>query len=362
LTIDTSTGNYIEIGSALKVQNSTDGFDIQVYADGDFVGLLGSDNKLNTALIPDLAITNVYSLAVAAGTNYTSGTTTVNDLIKLAITEAGVQKGDVVILTASDKTVAEAVAGTYIFTADVAAKANIVSGNYVKMYAPTGTVTSVNTIAPVAGNVTLNIANIGNVTGVTSFAVASGITSVNGTALANASDVTTLQTKVGAASQGTAGQEGYVAASGIFARLETIEGQLGTGTGNNSVSARLDALETGLENEVSYRSADDVVLKTAVEKAVEIETVSKTLSVYTTGTKAGADQVVTINDMTAGVVVAVLNASGEQVYPTITYTNGIATLSADYEDGTVDATWTIYKTKAITATLTHTVVDSSEQQ
>lgn len=338
---------------AIKIDGTgtTDGIGQAIYSIVDRTVVAdGQDTfKIKPSVLPDLAITDVYTLAVT-GSNYTAGTTTVADLVKSAITAAGVQKGDVVILTASDAAIAEAVAGTYIFTADVPAKANITASDFVKMYVPAGTVKTINTsLTPDAsGNVVINIADVGNVTGVTSFSYASGATSVNGTQLANESEITAINTVIGVESDPSESVE----ATGIFARLEAIEASIGGG--ESGIAAQLAA-------EIAARSEDDVILKTAVEKAVEIESISKTLNGYTTGTKAGANQVVTINDLAAGLIVAVLNASGEQVYPTITYSNGVATLVANYEDGDVDATWTIYKTKAITANLVNTVAESSEE-
>lgn len=343
--------------NAIKIDGTgtTDGIGQAIYSIVDRTVVDdGQDTfKIKPSVLPDLAITDVYTLAVTSS-NYTDGITTVADLVKDAITATGVQKGDVVILTASDAAIAEAVAGTYIFTVDVAAKENITSSDFVKMYVPAGTVKTINTsLTPDAsGNVVINIADVGNVSGVTSFSYVSGATSVNGTQLANESEVAAINTTIGvesAPAQGTEGQEGYVpavTATGIFARLEAIEASIGGG--ETGIAEQLAA-------EKAARSQDDVILKTAVEKAVEIESVSKTLNGYTNGSKAEANQVVTINDLDAGLIVAVLNASGEQVYPTITYSNGVATLVANYEDGDVDATWTIYKTKAITANLANTV-------
>ena len=127
--------------------------------------------------MPDLAITKVYTRAV------TNSNSTVLTEIKAAIDTTGVQRGDVVILTSTDKTIAEAFAGSYIFTADVAAKANITTNDYVKMYTPEGTVTSVNNIAPVAGNVTVTWESFG--AGLESITVNNGVISINSVAIAS---------------------------------------------------------------------------------------------------------------------------------------------------------------------------------
>lgn len=73
-----------------------------------------------------------------------------------------------------------------------------------------------------------------------------------------------------------------------------------------------------------------------------MEQVVKTLSSYTT------NNIVTINDMTVGLVVAVINNNGRQVYPDIQYVNGRAVITADFEDGVVDTSWTIFKMNYIT--------------
>ncbi len=295
LTLDAASGHYVTVGSALKIDSSADGSDVQIKAGTAFVDLLGADNKLNPTLMPDLAITDVYTLAVTAS-NYTAGTTTVNDLIISAITAAGVQKGDVVILTASDKTIADAVAGTYIFTADVAAKANITSANYVKMYAPDGTVVSVNSIAPVAGNVTINIADVGNVTGVTSFSAATvdSVTtiSVNGVALAKQADVNAINAK----------QVQQLAEATITLAGTTVSGMT-----------------------ASITETKDPSDNTTV--------INRTATVTVTGK-----------------VICVYDGDGKQIYPDTTYNKntGITTLVADYGLETVDTSWDVTYTKLVT--------------
>ena len=73
-----------------------------------------------------------------------------------------------------------------------------------------------------------------------------------------------------------------------------------------------------------------------------IEKIVKTLASYT------SNSVVTINDLTSGLIVAVINNEGKQVYPDIQYVNGCATIVADFEDGIVDTTWTIFKVNYLT--------------
>ena len=73
-----------------------------------------------------------------------------------------------------------------------------------------------------------------------------------------------------------------------------------------------------------------------------VEQVTKTLSNYT------SNGTVSINDLTSGLVVAVINNEGKQVYPDIQYTNGIATITGNFGEASIDTTWTIFKLNYLT--------------
>lgn len=242
---------------------------------------LDANAKLAASQLPDLAITQVYTKAV------TSSNSTVLTEIKAAITEAGVQRGDVVILTATDKAIADAFAGSYIFTADVAAKADITTDDYVKMYAPAGTVTSVNNVAPVAGNVTVGWGNIGDGT-VTSFTVSSDTISINSVAIASKA----YAEQVAAASE------------------------------SNAKSYADDVAATAESNAKTYTDTQigDLVTANSAIGITELKDI-------TWGTK-DANGIATAS--VTGYVVAVLDENGMQCFPQITYSGTTATISANW--------------------------------
>jgi hypothetical protein len=58
--------------------------------------------------------------------------------------------------------------------------------------------------------------------------------------------------------------------------------------------------------------------------------------------------VVTIDDLAPGLVVAVINDTGKQVYPDIQYVNGRAIITADFETNSPDTSWAIFKVNYLT--------------
>lgn len=288
----------------------------KAYTDSlSFSGLLtkevasNANYKIPDGVIPDLAITQVYTANATASTvsgNSTTDAATLLALIKDAVSAAGVQRGDVVIVTSTSVAQAEAYAGSYIFTTDVANKNNIVAANFVKMYVPTGTIVTVNGKAGTNGAVTVNWKDIGN-------------SSSNGTVdnLEVDNDNKVKITKVGG-------------------------------------SAIELAKDTDLTNTSTSLSNAKTVLQAAVQKAVELVESEITLA----NGKVGGSTVPGISSaISSGVVtmtvpgraMCIYDGGGNMIYPSINYTSGVSTLTADYGAVTPpDTTWIVTYTKAIT--------------
>ena len=321
---------------------------------------LDANAKIAASQLPDLAITQVYTKAV------TSSNSTVLAEIKAAITDTGVQRGDVVILTATDKAIADAFAGSYIFTADVAEKANITTDDYVKMYAPAGTVTSVNNVAPVAGNVTVGWGNIGDksVTSITYTAEAISINTVPIATKAYAEKVADdaeskaksyTDTRISSTSttlKAYADDKASVAESNAKNYADSI-------LGSTSATLRLEisnAKTTAITSANGYTdgriASTSTTLKTYADgKAATAESNAKSYTdtqigslvtanasialteplPFTWGTKT--DGVASATLSKAGNVIAVLDETGMQCFPEITYNgSGVATIRANWGD------------------------------
>lgn len=206
---------------------------------------LDANGKVDTSLIPPLAISQTYTIV-------DDGTSSKLDLIKSAITEAGVERGDIVIITAkAGGTVERAneVCGTVIFTKDVANKSAIVATDFAAVYVPGGSVTSVNGVAPVNGNVTLALTNLGlsadNVTAIKKLTEVDGSVAYDSTVLATKNSVDTLAGRVTTA-EGEIDilQAGTTALSG---RVTTAEGEIDIlQAGATALSGRMDTVETNI--------------------------------------------------------------------------------------------------------------------
>lgn len=185
---------------------------------------LDASGKVDTSLIPPLAISQTYTIV-------DDGTSSKLDLIKNAITEAGVERGDIVIITAkAGGTVERAneVCGTVIFTKDVADKSTIAATDFAAIYVPGGSVTSVNGVAPVNGEVTLALTDLGlsagNVTAIKKLTEVDGSVAYDSKALATKESVDTLA-----------------------GRVTTAEGEIDTlQAGTTALSGRLDTVETNI--------------------------------------------------------------------------------------------------------------------
>ena len=194
---------------------------------------LDATGKVDTSLIPPLAISQTYTIV-------DDGTSSKLDLIKSAITEAGVERGDIVIITAkAGETVERAneVCGTVIFTKDVADKSTIANTDFAAVYVPGGSVTSVNGVTPVNGNVTLELTNLGlsagNVTAIKKLTEVDGSVAYNSTPLATKDSVDTLAGRVTTA-EGEIDilQAGATALSG---RMDTVETNIATLSGTKCI-------------------------------------------------------------------------------------------------------------------------------
>lgn len=185
---------------------------------------LDASGKVDTSLIPPLAISQTYTIV-------DDGTSSKLDLIKNAITEAGVERGDIVIITAqAGGTVERAneVCGTVIFTKDVADKSTIAASDFAPIYVPGGSVTSVNGVAPVNGEVTLALTDLGlsagNVTAIKKLTEVDGSVAYDSKALATKESVDTLA-----------------------GRVTTAEGEIDTlQAGATALSGRMDTVETNI--------------------------------------------------------------------------------------------------------------------
>lgn len=185
---------------------------------------LDASGKVDTSLIPPLAISQTYTIV-------DDGTSSKLDLIKSAITEAGVERGDIVIITAkAGGTVERAneVCGTVIFTKDVADKSTIAATDFAAIYVPGGSVTSVNGVAPVNGEVTLALTDLGlsagNVTAIKKLTEVDGSVAYDSKALATKESVDTLA-----------------------GRVTTAEGEIDTlQAGTTALSGRMDTVETNI--------------------------------------------------------------------------------------------------------------------
>lgn len=185
---------------------------------------LDASGKVDTSLIPPLAISQTYTIV-------DDGTSSKLDLIKNAITEAGVERGDIVIITAkAGGTVERAneVCGTVIFTKDVADKSTIANTDFAAIYVPGGSVTSVNGVAPVNGEVTLALTDLGlsagNVTAIKKLTEVDGSVAYDSKALATKESVDTLA-----------------------GRVTTAEGEIDTlQAGTTALSGRMDTVETNI--------------------------------------------------------------------------------------------------------------------
>ena len=86
-----------------------------------------------------------------------------------------------------------------------------------------------------------------------------------------------------------------------------------------------------------------------------IEQITKSVSSYTT------EGVVTIDDLSSGLIIAVVDNNGRQVYPDIQYNERkCATISAVYQNQQSNATWTIYKEKSKQINYFDTLVENAE--
>lgn len=186
---------------------------------------LDASGKVDTSLIPPLAISQTYTIV-------DDGTSSKLDLIKNAITEAGVERGDIVIITAkAEGTVERAneVCGTVIFTKDVADKSTIAASDFAAIYVPGGSVTSVNGVAPVNGEVTLNLTNLGlsenNVTAIKKLTEVDGSVAYDSKALATKESVDTLAGRV----------------TTVEGTVTELSGKVDTNTGNiTTLSGKVD--------------------------------------------------------------------------------------------------------------------------
>ena len=323
------TGTQDGIGSAIASI-----LDITSVADGQ------DTYKIKSSVLPDLALTDVIVIEA------TSEDDTVSGLINANIPENGVQEGDVFVITATDGAIASKIAGSYIITQGVA-NGGDVEGKFVKLYTQEGHVTSVGGAAPVGGAVSLKVST--NLGGDKTFA--------DGAIALTYSDFVTLDGNL--LTVGDKVFEGQELTSVYGTNIGKLRAELGaevdtTAEGFKSVYDRLSAIEESigdgeegiaaqLEDEVEARKADDLILKNAVESAVKLSNKTVALS--------AVEGVVTVTMEQAGLVFAVLNDAKEQVYPSISYNEGVATLVADYEDAEVDANWTIYYADSITAQL-----------
>lgn len=332
------------------------------------------DGKIPNSLIPDLAITNVWTIDASAEGNTTK---TVVELIQAAVTDkTELQSGDTIIITASDYERATAVAGTYMFKETVEV-ANITGDEYIKLYAPAGSVTTVNNVSPVGGNITLTLANIissDQATLLEGITVSGQDVTVGGITLATKQSITDIDSAYKAADK-------------------TIQDQIGTGfdstntvkkaiddlsTANSGISDRVDALETtvgdsssglvkdvadnkaaigvlngadtvegsvaktvkdAVKTETDRATAEEGKLKTAVEKAVQFVETEVTVNQTAAETPATAE--------VTGRIIAIYDAEGIYVYPDVTYASNKSTITVDF--GAVKSeTWIAVVAQAIT--------------
>ena len=363
----------------------------------NLIGTGESSYKLNTNVIPDLAITQVYiwdaSAAVVSGNSATDAATLLAG-IKGAITADGVQRGDVVVVTSDNNTDgrADLYAGSYIFIADVAAKASIVAANWKRMYVPTGLVRTVNSVSPDAGgnvNVytkannqitidSINLANKSWISDGTDTASRSSAPSINGTTgAANVSlysFVKALNTDLGAtgatdttsafgklynltALVGTKPVGSGLTATVVWNAVDEVHNLItdGTDTGESTtVYARLAALEgsigTGtIGEDIGKIKTDLASIETALEGVCKIESVTKSIPQTAStvdGVTVDANGVVTVASI-GGIVLAVIDNEGAYVGPDITNNGTTNTLIADFgalANIPASYTWKIYYT------------------
>lgn len=278
---------------------------------------------IKPGVLPDLAITNVYTINASASTNLNK---TVNALLAAALGDNQAQTGDVIIVTAESQARAEAVAGNYIIIHDVEDPGNISSVDYVKMYTGTGSVVSVNQVAPIAGNVQLSITDLDNV----SVTYVSGTQTVDtislvGVEIAKASDLTEINEAI----------------SDLEQDISDLAG----------VNDDIDDIQSDIA-EIKEQQTNNI---TAIQRAVQL--VETTLTIqdgqngvtvtieYDTDGVTIKNRTVTI--VSSGHILQVWDANGKMIIPDITYSGNVAMLTAKYGTRSLDSTWTLLRTVPI---------------
>lgn len=363
-----------------------------------------TEGKVDPTLMPPLAISEIYTKSIA-NADITKGTTTVTDLIKLALGAANVQSGDVVILSAgSDLTVelADEFCGSFIYKENVEkAGSKVTVTDFAKIYVPGGSVTSVNGVAPINGSILIDASDI-YINGDAGDTIAEKFGEVDG-AIADATAAVdteksraegveaTLSGRIGdlevetaraktaegklrtdvdkvtsdLADEVTARKDAITAANAAIVaektRAEDIEGGLRADltTANAAITAANGAITaektraTGAEaalgdridTEADARDARDAKLTTAVNKAIELVTTEHKW----VAKDRDAEHVYT-HKVVGMKVIQVCDASG-WVFPGVKFVGNDTEITVDVEDadGTItDETWTFYGVKTIT--------------
>ena len=300
---------------------------------------------IKPSALPALAINESYTIN-ASSENYKE--LGVLDLIKQAVGGSSVQRGDLIIITATDQARAEAVAGNYIIIDDIEDPDSLTTDNYLKLYSGTGTVVSVNGVGPVNGDITLGFSNLDDTNITYNESVGEEpptiqSISIKETEIALKSSVDEILELIGT---------GF---SSEYTIKDAIDQALESSGANDRISILEDSLNL-VESQINNNIA-------AINKAVQlVETTFQLIdgisgvqiSSVTDGT--GTYKLVTIT--TTGHVLQVWDDNGKVVLPDITYTeDGNVSLTARYNSDTIkDTKWVVLRTVPIEVV----IVESSD--
>ena len=324
-----SNGAYVKLidetstsGDLTELSTRVSGVEADITA---IVNKVDGSYKIKTSVLPDIAITRVYTVNASSASNINK---TINALLAAALGENTAQTGDMIIITAETQERAEQVAGNYIITNDVEEPGDISNNDYVKMYAGTGSVISVNGVAPVAGNVQLSIENLDDFT--ITYTEVEGVKKVNTISVKNVeiakkSDLTPITEKISEIEQD-------------ISEFNSVQDDI------NDINNQITLVKQQQTNNIA-----------AINKAVElyettvrIENGEAGVTVDTTLAQDGVTVIskrVTV--ITSGRILQVWDAGGKTIVPDITYSGSVTMLTATYNKSTIDTQWTMLRSLPI---------------
>ena len=279
------------------------------------------DYKIKSSVLPQLAITRVYTINANQEQFLTFG---VRQLMSAALGSNSAQTGDLVIITSQtiDRT---DVSGNYVITRTLSDPAQITESDYVKMYVSAGTVVTVNHKAPTGGNVQLSITDIDGVQVQSIESVINEI-KIKDVSLAFKSSVDLLDQRTGILQNfKETTQEKLLQIDDIAKDIDLIQRQQTT-----NIQAIQRAVQL-VQTTVTLVDGQSGVTVTK-QFAQDGQTVKST----------------TVNVVITGRVLQVWDENNKMIIPDITYStgNGKTTLIAKYTK-TVDRSWTILRTQPI---------------